>query len=96
MGTVSFTLRLDEELKKQLEQEAARQDRSAGYLAAHAISDMLNGVSEKRKLIDQALAEAEKGEFISEEKMTAWFLSLGTGKEIDEPDPDVFLDKTGS
>jgi predicted transcriptional regulator len=36
-------------------------------------------------------AEADKGEFISDEAMTAWFLSLATENELPEPEPDVFV-----
>ena len=45
----------------------------------------------RRQSIQDAVAEAEKGEFISEKAMTAWFLSLGTETELPEPQPDVFL-----
>jgi predicted transcriptional regulator len=45
----------------------------------------------RRRAIESAMEEAEKGEFISEEAMTAWFLSLGTHNELPEPQPDVFL-----
>ena len=45
----------------------------------------------RRQVIEAAMEEAEKGGFISEAAMTAWFLSLGTDNEIPEPKPDVFL-----
>ena len=90
MGTTPFTMRLDDELKRSLEAEAKREDRSASYLATRAIKNMLSAKDAKRRVIEAAMAEAEKGIFISEEKMTAWFLSLGTDHELPEPEPDIF------
>jgi predicted transcriptional regulator len=94
MPSARFTLRLDPDLKDWLEQEAQRQDRSAGFLANKAIASLRQDTEVKRSAIQDAMAEAEKGEFISEEAMTAWFLSLGTESELPEPQPDVFL-RTG-
>lgn len=91
MGTVPFTMRLEEDVKFGLEAEAKLEDRSASYLAMRAIKDMLKAKAAKRNLIKAAITEADKGEFISEEAMTSWFLSLGTDNELPEPVPDVFI-----
>lgn len=45
----------------------------------------------ERRFIQAALDEADKGVFISEEAMRAWFYSLGTENELPEPEPDVYL-----
>jgi predicted transcriptional regulator len=90
MASARFTLRLEPELKDWLEQEAHRQERSAGFLANKAIASLRQDTEAKRSAIQDAMAEAEKGEFISE-AMTAWFLSLGTENELPEPQPDVFV-----
>ncbi|MCY0146288.1 hypothetical protein OEG84_00780 [Hoeflea sp. G2-23] len=91
MGTVPFTMRLEEDLKSSLEAEAAREDRSASYLATRAIRMMLEAKAAKRSLVEEAMAEADKGEFVSDEKMNAWFQSLGTDNELPEPEPDVLI-----
>jgi predicted transcriptional regulator len=91
MGTVPFTLRLEEELKSSLEAEAKREDRSAAYLATRAIKAMLDTKAAKRRLIEDAMAEADKGAFVSEEAMNAWFQSLGTDDELPDPDADVVV-----
>jgi len=83
MSTIPFTMRLDEDIKRELEAEAKLADRSASYIATKAIKE-----------IQEAIAEADKGAFISEEKMTEWFESLGTDNELPEPEPDVFLNRT--
>ncbi len=91
MPSARFTLRLEPDLKDWLEDEARRQDRSAGFLANKAIESLRRDTEAKRQAIEAAMAEADKGEFISEAAMTAWFLSLGTDNELPEPQPDVFL-----
>lgn len=93
MATVPFTMRLDETLKRSLEEEARLEERSASQLATRAIRKMLEAKAAKRKLIEEAIAEADKGVFISDEKMTAWFLSLDTDHELPEPEPDIFPEK---
>ena len=45
----------------------------------------------KGQMILEAIKGADKGVFISEDKMTAWFVSLETGNELPEPEPDVFV-----
>jgi predicted transcriptional regulator len=94
MTTPVFTMRLDPELKDWLEIEAKRQDRSAAYVAKQAIQSLKDATEAKAQIIREALAEADKGEFISEDSMTAWFESLGTENELPEPEPDVFLNRS--
>ena len=91
MSTIPFTMRLDEEVKHGLEAEAKREDRSASYIATRAIKDMLKAKAAKRELIEAAIAKADNGEFISEEAMSKWFLSLGTPHELTEPEVDMVL-----
>jgi len=84
-------MRLDTELKKWLEEEAERHDRSAGYIAVQAIKRLKEAGEHKRQMIEAAVAEADKGVFISEEKMDAWVNSWDTENELPMPEPDVFL-----
>ena len=55
---------------------------------------MLDENEAKARLIREAIAEADKGFFVSEEKMTAWFESLGTDNELPFPEPDVIRDNS--
>lgn len=48
---------------------------------------------EKRAAIRKAIAEADQGIFISQEKMDAWISSWGTDLELPPPEPDVFPKK---
>lgn len=89
MGTIPFTLRLDEKLKSDLEAEARREDRSASYLATKAIQTMLEARTAKRRMVEKAMLEADKGFFISENKISDWFNSIGSDRELPEPSPDI-------
>lgn len=93
MTSPRFTMRLDSDLKDWLEAEAKRRDRSAAYLAKQAIRAMKDESDAKAQMIRDAVAEADKGVFVSEDAMTAWFESLETENELPEPEADVFLQR---
>lgn len=92
MTVERLSLRIDAELKKSLEHEAKLEDRSVSYLAVKAIEAMLRDCAEKRAAIREAIAEADKGIFVSREKMDAWVSSWDADSELPPPEPDIFLD----
>ena len=89
MATERLSLRIDANLKRNLELEARREERSASYLAVKAIEAMLRERAGKRAAIREAAAEADKGAFISQEAMDAWVSSWGEDAELPPPEPDV-------
>ena len=89
MATERLSLRIDAGLKKSLEQEARREDRSASYLAVKAIEAMLRNRVEKRAAIRVAIAEAGKGDFISQDAMDTWVASWDSDAELPPPEPDI-------
>jgi predicted transcriptional regulator len=93
MATVPFSVRLDEDVKARLEAEAARVDRSASYLVQQAVEELLEGKEFFRREMEKAIAEADKGVFISWEKVHAWMESWDTDHELPPPEPDIFPDK---
>jgi RHH-type transcriptional regulator, rel operon repressor / antitoxin RelB len=93
MSSARLSLRLESDLKEWLEHEAQRLDRSAGYVAVQALQSFKSASDAKRQMIQEAIIEADKGEFVSEEAMTQWFLSLGTDHELPEPEVDVVLQR---
>ncbi len=90
MPTVPFSIRIDADIKAQLEDEAKTLDRSASYVATKAIEGFLKSRQRKRVAIDRALKEAEKGVFVSQEAVTVWVDSWGTDNELPKPEPDIF------
>ena len=89
MATARLSLRIDAGLKKSLEQEAKREERSASWLAVKAIEAMLRNRVEKRAAVRAALAEARNGEFISQDAMDAWVASWDSDAELPPPEPDI-------
>ena len=92
MTTTPFSLRLDAKMKKRLVKEANLEKRSAGFIVQEALASYLDGKDYERQMAEEAFAEAEKGVFISGEKVHAWMESLGTDKELPFPEPDIFPD----
>ena len=92
MTSERLSLRIDADLKRRLEREARREERSASYLAVKAIEALLRGREEKRKAIRTAIAEAAEGAFISQDAMDAWISSWDTESELPPPEPDVRCD----
>ena len=92
MATVPFSMRLDEDVKTRLEKQAAREERSAGYLAQLAIQNLLEEREYFYEQMDLAISEADKGVFISGEAMHRWIESWGTENELPPPEPDIFPD----
>lgn len=91
MAATRFSMRIDENLRNWLDEEAQKQDRSASYIAESAIKEMKERYEVRSRVMSEALEEADKGQFISEEKMSEWFYSLGSENELAEPEADIFL-----
>lgn len=89
MPNTPFSMRIDPDLKARLDLAAQSDERPASYIATKAIEEYLDARDAKNQAIAQALAEAEKGEFISEAAMSAWIDSWDTDLEIEAPVPDI-------
>ena len=92
MSSAPFSLRLDPSVKSRLDEAARGADRSASWIATRAIEAFLDARDERQRAIKAALAEGDKGVFISQEAMAAWMESWGTEAELPAPEPDVFPD----
>ncbi len=66
---VAFTVRLDDEKARKLDQLASRLDRSRSWLAAQAIDDYLAREEWQIAEIEAGIAEADRGEFASTEDL---------------------------
>lgn len=92
MGTTPYSIRLDDTLRQSLEREAEIEDRPPAQLAVRAIRSMLEAKAAKRAAIDNALAHAEQGKFVSAEAMNAWIDSWDTENELPAPKADITPD----
>jgi predicted transcriptional regulator len=90
-ATSPLSLRLDFDVRTRLQQEAYAQDRSLSYVAQKAIIAFLDAKDARYQAISTALAEADKGVFVSDEAITKWIDSWGEDCELTVPKPDVFL-----
>ncbi len=89
MSATPFSLRLDPALRARLEDEARRLDRPASQVAGKAIAAWLDARATKRQAIEEALADAEAGVFVSGEAMAAWMDSWDGPDEQPAPAPDI-------
>lgn len=71
--TAAFTIRLDDQMLAKLDALAANTDRSRSWLAAKAIEDYLELNAWQIARIKDGIAEADRGEFASDEEVEAVF-----------------------
>jgi predicted transcriptional regulator len=91
MGEVPLSLHVNAQLKQELEQEARLLHVSESEIAERAIEAFLNLQAHKRDVVAAAIAEADKGVFVSSEAMLDWMERLETDLDAPPPEPDIFL-----
>ncbi len=91
MGEVPLSLHVSAEVKRRLEQEAELTRQSESEVASEALVAYFLNREHLREALKEAIAEADKGVFISGEAMHRWIESWGTDHELPPPEPDVFL-----
>lgn len=67
--STTMTIRLDDDLKEQLDRLAAVTQRSKSFLAAEAIREFIELNEWQVQEIQQAIKEADAGEFASESEV---------------------------
>ncbi|GGE21585.1 hypothetical protein GCM10011390_46160 [Aureimonas endophytica] len=87
MGKTSILI--DDGMKADLEREAARAGVSSSVIAEQAIGALLEARAAKRQAIEAAIADADRGVFVSREAMDRWVMSWGTDDELEPPKPDI-------
>ena len=71
--TAAFTIRLDDETLAKLDALAADTDRSRNWLAAKAIENYIELNAWQIEQIKAGLAEADRGEFATDEEVRSVF-----------------------
>ncbi len=71
--TAAFTIRLDDEMLAKLDALAADTDRSRNWIAAKAIQDYVELNAWQIQRIREGIAEADRGEFATDEEVEAVF-----------------------
>lgn len=85
----TFSIRLPDDLKQDVARLATATRRSRAFIVKEAVAAYVEDHRDYLTAIDQAVAEADKGEFVSEEKALAWLRSLGTDQERPVPETDI-------
>jgi RHH-type transcriptional regulator, rel operon repressor / antitoxin RelB len=83
--SMTVSIRLTPETKRQLSRLAKSTGRSANYLAADAIQIYLQEQQRQLESIRRGFAEIEGGHYIPHDAMKAWLLSLGSEHELPAP-----------
>lgn len=90
----TFSVRLPEETKRELEEYARATKRSSAFIVKEAVEAHLAERRAYLAAIDEAVREAdETGEFVSWDAVKNWLDSWGTDNPLPPPEPDIFLKK---
>jgi predicted transcriptional regulator len=93
MTSTTFSMRMNADIKRKLEEHAARSDRSAAWVAQKAIQDYLAREEALKESLRIALAEADRGVFVSGEAVESWMDRWAEGVDDPFPEQDVFPDQ---
>ena len=75
--STTMTIRLDDDLREQLDQLATATQRSKSFLASEAIREFIELNAWQVQEIQQAAKEADAGEFASESEVKQTFAKWG-------------------
>jgi predicted transcriptional regulator len=90
MSTVSFSMRIDEKLKKRLDRLAKDAERPTSYLVAKAVEQMVEELEDRQKIIIENFEGDDDGVFVSEASVDSWVRSWASDKRLPKPEPDIF------
>lgn len=89
MSNTVFTVRLSDETKDQVEALAKATNRSKSYIVIQAIEDYIRRNAWRAKELQEAVAEADRGVFVSGDAVEEWLDSWGAETELPAPAPDI-------
>ena len=90
MTSHSLSVILSSEIRERLDAVAESEDRSASDIASSVIEAFLDARDARDEAIREAVAEADKGIFVSQEAVHRWMDSWDTENELPMPEPDIF------
>ncbi len=86
----TFSIRLPDDLRAQVDRLAAATDRSRTYIIKEAVEAYVADQQAYLDAIDEALIEADKGVFVSGKKARQWLRDLAQDPATPLPQPDIF------
>lgn len=92
MSDSTFSVRIPDDLRQEVDTLARISRRSRSFLVKEALQAYVEEQRAYRAAIDEAIREAdETGEFVSGEAVDKWLASWGTDNVLPMPEPDIFL-----
>ncbi len=85
MSTKVLTAHVPLSLAEKIDQIAARQERSRGWIIKQALTAWVDQEEERSRLTREALADVDAGCVIDHQSVQAWADSLGTGQPLPLP-----------
>jgi predicted transcriptional regulator len=85
----TFSVRLPDEVKQQIDQLARLTKRSRSFIVKEAVECYIRDRAAYLRDLDAAVASAESGGGHSGEQIFAWMKSWGTLNELPSPAPDI-------
>ena len=85
MNTKVLTAHVPLALAEKVDQLAARQDRSRGWIVKQALSAWIDQEEERSRLTREALADVDTGRVIAHQAVQAWADSLDTDQPLPLP-----------
>lgn len=86
----TFSVRLPDDLKAEVEKIAEATNRSRAYIVKEAVEAYVADHRAYLAALDEAISEADKGVFVSGNAALAWLEELKTNPQTPAPTPDVF------
>jgi predicted transcriptional regulator len=83
--SVTISVTLDAKVERKLKASAKKSHRSLSEVTAAAIEDYLEAEAWELESIKHGIEQADRGEVIEHERVTAWVRSWGTGSELERP-----------
>jgi predicted transcriptional regulator len=87
MNTKVLTAHVPLALAEKVDQLAARQDRSRGWIVKQALAAWIEQEEERSRLTREALADVDAGRVIAHQAVQAWADSLDTDRPLPLPLP---------
>jgi predicted transcriptional regulator len=85
MNAKVFTAHVPLSLAEKVDQIAARQERSRGWIIKQALSAWIDQEEERSRLTREALADVDAGHVISHQAVQAWADNLDTDQPLPVP-----------
>jgi predicted transcriptional regulator len=91
MSTATFSMRMNADMKRRLEEQASLSDRSAAWVAQRAIEEYLGRGDALREAVQEAL-DNDDGKRTSGEAVMRWLSRWSDGHDEPMPEPDIFIE----